>query len=87
MSARPGESEHIPVGRPRPAPPRVWRRSRPVAAAAGAGTSMIAVTALFAFAGWKAGAWLDVPTAGTLAGGFVGALIAFAATYVRFRDI
>ena len=48
---------------------------------------MMAVTALFAFAGWKTGAWLNVPIAGALTGGFLGVLVAFAATYVRFRDL
>jgi flagellar motor component MotA len=48
---------------------------------------MIMVIALFSFAAWKAGTLLGVPIAGALVGGFVGALVAFAATYIRFRDL
>lgn len=49
--------------------------------------AFIAVIALFAVAGRHVGAVVRAPIAGAVLGGFIGLLLGFTLTYLRYRDL
>lgn len=81
------DRDAVPVGRPRPEARVARVQTHRPQSASGAGVTIICVIALFALGGWQGGRLIDVPAAGALLGGFVGVIAAFAAIYVRFRDL